>query len=64
MESLSQMGRGEVRKEKAAGFLTGADVHEEELIVMAETAAYFHVAYKVSTLSHFFDVSTHDETLP
>ena len=28
--------------------LHGDDVYEQELIVMAETSAYFHVAYKVS----------------
>ena len=34
-------------KAEDLGRLYGADPHEEELIVMAETAAYFHVAYKV-----------------
>ena len=33
--------------EEDLGRLCGADAHEEELIVMAETAAYFHVAYEV-----------------
>ena len=28
--------------------LRGVDPYEQELIVMAETSAYFHVAYKVS----------------
>ena len=27
--------------------LRGADTYEQELIVMAETSAYFHIAYKV-----------------
>ena len=29
------------------GRLCAADAHKEELVVMAETAAYFHVAYEV-----------------
>ena len=33
------------------GRLSGPDPHEQELTVMAETAAYFHVAYKVSLTS-------------
>ncbi|GJE98371.1 P-loop containing nucleoside triphosphate hydrolase protein [Phanerochaete sordida] len=33
-------------KEEDLGRLRGVDPHEEQLIVMAETAAYFHVAYK------------------
>ncbi|KAI0088919.1 P-loop containing nucleoside triphosphate hydrolase protein [Irpex rosettiformis] len=46
LKSLKDMGREDVKKGNAARFLTGSDAHEEELIVMAETAAYFHVAYK------------------
>lgn len=34
-------------KEEDLSRLYGAERYEEELIVMAETAAYFHVAYKV-----------------
>jgi hypothetical protein len=36
-------------KEEDLGRLYGVDAHDEELAVMAETAAYFHVAYKVRT---------------
>lgn len=49
MESLKEAQRGDIQKENVARFLTGTDAYEEELIVMAETAAYFHVAYKVRT---------------
>jgi hypothetical protein len=64
MEALANMNRGDIKKENAVSLLQGSDVHEEELIVMAETAAYFHVAYKVCSLysiipmhrDHFADV--------
>lgn len=36
-------------KESDLPRLLGEDVYEQELIVMAETSAYFHVAYKVSS---------------
>lgn len=43
-------------KEEDLGKLHEVDQYEEELIVMAETLAYFHVAYKVcyspTSLSH------------
>jgi hypothetical protein len=50
MQSLADMGKTDVKKESAIRLLQGAEnAHDEELIVMAETAAYFHVAYKVRT---------------
>ncbi|EKM56257.1 uncharacterized protein PHACADRAFT_140877 [Phanerochaete carnosa HHB-10118-sp] len=45
MSALARFGFNGL-KEEDLGRLYGADSHEEELIVMAETAAYFHVAYK------------------
>ena len=34
--------------EKDLAKIQGGDQYDEELTVMAETSAYFHVAYKVS----------------
>ena len=54
MTSLASLGMGDVKKENAVRLLNGAETtHEEELIVMAETAAYFHVAYKVKLYPTF-----------
>ena len=44
--ALANLGFSGV-KEEDLSHLYGVDLHEEELVVMAETAAYFHVAYKV-----------------
>lgn len=47
MSTLASIGRGDIKEKNVADLLQGANAHEEELIVMAETSAYFHVAYKV-----------------
>ena len=53
MDSLMALGRGDISREKIARFLLNTDENEEELIVMAETSAYFHVAYKVRVPSPY-----------
>ena len=46
LAALSNIGFQGIKEEDLSK-LHGADPYEEELIVMAETSAYFHIAYKV-----------------
>lgn len=47
LETLSSLSRLDISRERVAKLVLGVDDREEDIIVMAETSAYFHVAYKV-----------------
>lgn len=50
-------------KEEDLGRMCGVDSHEEELAVMAETSAYFHIAYKVGPFPPYICFCTYTSLL-
>ena len=48
LAALAKIGHQGLKEGDLPG-LFGPDPYEEELIVMAETSAYFHIVYKVSS---------------
>ena len=50
LNTLAHLGFGGLKAEHLSR-LYNVDHYDEELTVMAETAAYFHIAYKVCPIS-------------